>query len=61
MSLVKFKVISLDDARSHGSEMAVGNEYSGEMDESGSRVFYTDKANDDWVFYVGDSCEIVNS
>lgn len=59
MEAVRFRVLSLDDFRSHGSELVVGGEFDGEIDSSGKRVYYKDKTSDEWVFYVGDTCELL--
>ncbi|MBA4848986.1 hypothetical protein [Emticicia sp. BO119] len=61
MSVTKFSVLKLDDARSHGSELELNGVYIGELDESKSLVYFTDKAEDEWFFYIGDSCELVIS
>ena len=56
---VKFKVTEVCDIRKQGSEVAVGNILTGEIDATGHRVFYKDRADVEWIFYVGDTCEIV--
>ena len=56
---VKFRVLKLEDSRSDGSEIEVGNVYTGETSRKDlDRVFYTDRTGDEWIFYVGDTCEI---
>ncbi|NUQ82031.1 MAG: hypothetical protein HUU10_10505 [Bacteroidetes bacterium] len=56
---VVFRVLQLVDGPKSKSELLVGENYIGELEESGKRVFYTDMAKVDWIFYVGDTCEIV--
>ena len=58
--IVKFKVTEVCDIAKQGSEVAVGNILKGELEKGNHRIFYTDKANCQWIFYVGDTCEIVN-
>lgn len=57
---VNFKVTEACDIRKQGSEVAVGAILTGEIDATGHRVFYTDRADVEWIFYVGDTCEIIN-
>lgn len=57
MLKVKFKVLDLADLRSDGSELEVGNVYEGKL--NWRSVYYTDKTGDEWIFYVGVTCEIV--
>lgn len=57
MSKVKFKVLELIDHRSEGSELEVGNVYTGKVEND--KVYYQDKTGDDWIFYPGDTCEIM--
>jgi hypothetical protein len=56
---IKFKVTEVCDIRKEDSEVAVGNILKGEIDASGQRVFYKDRSDVEWIFYVGDTCEIV--
>lgn len=64
MTKVKFRVLELCDPPKQKSEMAVGNVYIGEFEQAKylpkGKVTYTDKAEADWIFYVGDTCEIVD-
>lgn len=55
-----FKVLSLEDKRSERSELMVGNTYIGELSANNQKVFYTDRTDDIWVFYVGDTCELIS-
>ncbi len=55
---VKFKVLALFDPRKTCSDLEIGNIYYGEQIDEW-RVRYTDKANVDWTFYIGDTCEIL--
>jgi hypothetical protein len=54
-----FKVLQITDTRKHGSELMVGNTYRGELDSSGTKVYYTDRADSKWIFYVGETCELI--
>jgi len=53
---VEFKVLQLVDSVKNGSELEVGNSYSGIMDSN--RIIYTDNVDCEWIFYVGDTCEL---
>lgn len=57
LSKVRFKVLALEDPRSDGSELDIGNVYYGELIEG--KVYYQDRTGDDWLFYPGDTCEIL--
>lgn len=55
---VKFKILKLEDFASSGSEVCIGallegNHYNG-------KIYYTDCTDTHWIFYVGDTCEILN-
>jgi hypothetical protein len=56
---VKFKVKEVCDSRKQGSNVSVDAVLVGFTDKSGKRVYYRDAAYIDWIFYVGDTCEIV--
>lgn len=56
---VKFKVNSLADAPKSNSEIALNGVYEGELDESKTRIYFTDKVGTEWIFYVNDTCGIV--
>ena len=57
---VKFEITHFEDSRKTLCELEVGDVYRGELDESGQRVYITDQAGVDWVFYVGDTCKIIS-
>lgn len=56
---VKFKVNSLADAPKSNSEIVLNGVYEGELDESNTRIYFTDKVGTEWIFYVNDTCGIV--
>lgn len=58
---VIFRVIEVCDIRKQGSQIEVGAILVGSADKSGKRVYFTDKADSQWIFYVGDTCMIVRS
>lgn len=53
---VKFKVLELCDSVKQGSELVVGNIYTGIL--INNTVWFNDRAGCDWVFYVNDTCEL---
>lgn len=56
-----FKVTDIIDKRNWGSSLEVGKVYSGMHNPNNKAVYWTDPRNSqDWVFYVGDTCELVN-
>jgi hypothetical protein len=57
--MVKFKVNSLADAPKSNSEIALNGVYEGKLDESKTRIYFTDKVGTEWIFYVNDTCGIV--
>jgi len=57
---VKFKILKIEDYRKQGSEVEIGNEFEGELSPSLKEIYFTDKANCEWIFYIGDTCELVN-
>lgn len=55
---VKFKVLKLEDYANAGSEVCIdailyGHHYKG-------KIYYTDCTENEWIFYVNDTCEILN-
>jgi len=60
MQAVRFRVLSIEDKRSTNSEIQVGGTYIGEANDLRNRVYYTDNAGVDWIFYVDDTCEILD-
>jgi hypothetical protein len=59
MDAVRFRVLSIEGKRSTNSDIQVGETYVGEANDHRNRVYYTDTAGDDWIFYVDDTCEII--
>ncbi len=57
MDKVTFKVLRFEDSRSSSSELEIGRTYLGQIDKN--KVYYTDQAGDNWIFYINDTCEIV--
>jgi len=60
MSKVKFKVTEVLDFVKQGSKVAPGIKLKGELDASKKRIYYTDRAKCEWVFYVGVTCELIS-
>lgn len=60
MKKVKFRVTELCDSPKQNSDIQLGGEYIGEITDNGKQVYYTDTIETDWVFYVGDTCELIN-
>ena len=59
MSVI-FEIFAFNDSRKILCELEIGGTYRGELDESGQRVYYTDQAGVDWVFYVDDTCKLIS-
>lgn len=59
MQTIRFRLLSIDEPRSSQSDLEVGGIYIGEVNDLRNRVYYTDKAGDEWVFYIGNNCEIL--
>lgn len=57
MKMIFFRVLRFEDSRSSSSELEIGRTYLGQIDKN--KVYYTDKAGDNWIFYINDTCEIV--
>lgn len=56
--IVKFILLKIEDKRPTGCELHVGNLYEG-LQSDDYRIHYTDRTGTDWIFYIGDTCEIV--
>jgi hypothetical protein len=54
---VKFKVTKLLDPVKTGGKLAVGETFTGQYD--GSRIWFTDWNDVEWVFYPGTTCELL--
>lgn len=57
-TIVKFKVTEICDTRKSGSSVELNALLEGSFDGKNS-VFYNDVNGQEWVFYVGDTCELV--
>lgn len=60
MKKVNFMVTSFEDTRKHGSELKLNTVFRGKITPDGSQIYFTDNAECDWVFWVGDTCIIVD-
>lgn len=56
-NLVEFKVLKLEDFPKFGSEVFVGAYLKGLLDKD--KIYYTDCRNTDWIFYVNDTCQLI--
>ena len=58
----KFKVTEIIDKRNWGSTLEIGRTYDGTYTASNGTVYWTDPANgQEWVFWVGDTCELIKT
>ncbi|PWN59155.1 hypothetical protein [Chryseobacterium oncorhynchi] len=58
---VKFKVLKLDDIRKSGSSLEINKCYSGLYFPGNNCVHFTDINKQNWSFWVGDTCIIMES
>lgn len=58
MKPTKFKVLEVCDIRKHNSEVEVGAVLTAES-IVGNSVYFTDKANVHWIFYINETCELI--
>ncbi len=58
---VSFEVLKVGDIRKTGSTVAIGRILRGLYYESSNTVFFSDDNGQDWTFYVGDTCKIINT
>lgn len=57
---VIFVITELADIRKQNSTLEIGKEYTGTFHEKNNSVWWTDPMNEqNWVFWVDDTCEIV--
>jgi hypothetical protein len=56
---VKFEVLKIEDTRKTGSTIAIGKILRGLYYESSNTIFFSDENGQDWTFYVGDTCKII--
>lgn len=54
---VIFEVTNISGPRKHNSDIEINSTYIGEASKDFMRVFYKDKANDDWLFYIDNQCK----
>lgn len=57
---VSFEVLKVEDTRKTGSIVALGRVLKGLFYESSNTVFFSDENGQDWTFYVGDTCNILD-
>lgn len=55
---VLFEVLEIVDSRKTGSTIEVGKTYLGSLYPD-NRVYFTDVNEQEWCFYVDDTCRIV--
>lgn len=58
---VSFEVLKVEDIRKTGSTVAIGRILRGLYYESSNTVFFSDDNGQDWTFYVGDTCKIIET
>lgn len=56
---VCFEVLNVEDTTKTGSTVSVGKVLRGLYYESSNTVFFSDQNGQDWTFYVGDTCKII--
>lgn len=56
---VKFEVLKIEDIRKTGSTVSVGKVLKGLYYKNSNTVFFSDDNGQDWTFYVGDTCKII--
>lgn len=56
---VRFEVLKVEDITKIGSTVSVGKVLRGLYYESSNTVSFSDDNGQDWTFYVGDTCRIV--
>lgn len=56
---VLFEVLKVEDITKIGSTVSVGKVLRGLYYESSNTVSFFDDNGQDWTFYVGDNCRIV--
>lgn len=56
---VRFEVLKVEDTTKTGSTVSVGKVLRGLYYESSNTVFFSDQNGQDWTFYVGDTCKII--
>jgi hypothetical protein len=61
MKKVNFLITSFEDPRKSQSELELYKVFQGEITEDAKQVYYTDNADTQWVFWVGDTCTVMDS
>lgn len=57
--MIKFKVLRLEDSRKTNSTLEVGSIYTGTLYPDNC-VYFTDINEQQWCFYIGDTCSIID-
>lgn len=58
---VNFRVLKIEDTRKCNSILKVNATYKGILNKNTNAVYWEDSgSNQDWVFWVGDTCVIIN-
>lgn len=55
----QFIVTEICDTRKTGSTVSIGKILKGELDSSGRQIYFDDVNGQQWVFWVGDTCELM--
>jgi len=56
---VRFEVLRVHDTTKTGSTVSVGKVLRGLYYQSSNTVSFSDDNGQDWTFYVGDTCRII--
>lgn len=56
---VSFKILKIEDTVKQGSEVELNKTFIGEISKNLNEVYFTDAAACDWIFYIGDTCELI--
>ena len=56
---VRFEVTKVIDTTKTGSTVAIGKVLRGLYYESSNTIFFSDDNGQEWTFYVGDTCRII--
>lgn len=55
----EFIVMEMCDPAKQGSVVKIGKVLKGSLDASGRRIYFEDANEIEWVFFVGDTCELM--
>lgn len=58
--LVRFEVLKIEDIRKTNSTIEIGKTFLGSL-YSDNCVYFTDINDQEWCFYVDDTCRIVDN